>query len=252
MRTVVRSLVLVMAFGTIVPMPAITGVDDAALRRSMGFLPVAGWVLGLFLWGAMWVTAHLMPHGPAAVVVLAAYVLLTGALHLDGLADTFDALGSRKAAPGALAVMKDSRIGTMGAVAVMLVLMGKGVAFAHLSVTTLGVWVVVPVLARTTVVWSMMEVPAARPEGLGALYAGQLSKWTVAGATMVGLLTAAALLPWQRALLLLLLSAAVTAVWSLAIRRRFGGATGDTYGALLEMVEWAGFLAVTGGWGYGR
>ncbi|NMP23887.1 adenosylcobinamide-GDP ribazoletransferase [Sulfobacillus harzensis] len=252
MRSVFKSLVLVMAFGTIVPMPAVTGVDDAALRRSIGFFPAAGWVLGLFLWGAMWVTAHLMPHGPAAVVVLAAYVLLTGALHLDGLADTFDALGSRKSAPGALAVMKDSRIGTMGAVAVMLVLMGKVVAFAHLSATAMGVWVVVPVLARTSVVWLMMGTPAARPDGLGALYARQLSKWTVAGATGVGLLTAAALMPWHEALLVVLLAVASTVLWARLIRHRFGGSTGDTYGALLEIVEWVGFLAVTGGWGYGR
>lgn len=243
---------LIMAFATIVPMPSMTGVDDTALRRSIGFFPVAGWVLGLFLWGAMWVTAHLMPRGPAAVVVLAAYVLLTGALHLDGLADTFDAIGSRKSAHDALTVMKDSRIGTMGAVAVMLVLIGKVIAFSHLSATSLGVWVVVPVLARTSVVWSMMGTPAARPEGLGALYAQHLSKWTVAGATGVSLITATLLMPWHEALGLMLLAVASTVVWTRVIRKRFGGSTGDTYGALLEIVEWVGFLAVTGGWGYGR
>ncbi len=252
MRSGLKSLVLVMAFGTIVPMPAVTGIDDAALRRSMGFFPVAGWILGLFLWGSMWAAAHLIPRFPAALVVLAAYVLVTGALHLDGLADTFDALGSRKSALDALVVMKDSRIGTMGAVAVMLVLMGKAIAFSRLSVAAMGVWVVVPVLARTSVVWLMMGAPAARPEGLGAVYARKLSKWTVAGATGVGLLTAAALMPWHEALLVVLLAVASTVLWALLIRRRFGGATGDTYGGLLEIVEWAGFLALTGGWGYGH
>lgn len=247
-----KSLVLVIAFGTIVPMPPVRDIDDAALRRSMGFFPVVGGLLGLFAWGAMWGTEHLMPHGAAALVVLAAYVLLTGALHLDGLADTFDALGSRRSGRDALAVMKDSRIGTMGAVAVMLVLMGKAVAFAHLSTTDMGVWVVVPVLARTSVVWLMMGTPAARPDGLGALYARRLSNWTVAGATGVGLITAVLFMPWQDVLGMVLLAGAFTVLWARLIRNRFGGSTGDTYGALLEMVEWAGFLAVTGGWGYGR
>nr|WP_275107348.1 adenosylcobinamide-GDP ribazoletransferase [Sulfobacillus harzensis] len=252
MRKVLQSLALVVTFGTIVPMPVVGRVYYHALRRSMGFFPVVGWGLGLLLWGLMWAGKHFVAHFPAAVVTLALYVLMTGALHLDGLADTFDALGSRRSGPEALAVMKDSRIGTMGAVAVILVLMGKAIAFSHLPVYDFGVWVVVPVLARTSVVWLMMEVPAARPEGLGTLYAGQLSKWTLAGATVVGVLTTVGLLPWRQALELLILSTGVTLLWGLLICRRFGGATGDTYGALLEIVEWVGFLTLTGGWGFGR
>ena len=73
----------------------------------------------------------------------------------------------------------------------MLALMGKVVAFAHLSVTTMGVWVVVLVLARISVAWLMMGTPAARPECPATV------QWTVAGAMGVGLLTAVALMPWQ-------------------------------------------------------
>ena len=251
-RQVLKSLVLIMTFGTIVPMPTLSDVDDAALRRSMGFFPVAGWVMGLFLWSVMWIATHFMAPMASALIVLTAYVVLTGALHLDGLADAFDALGSRQSAQTALAIMKDSRIGAIGAIALVLVLLGKLVAFAQLTVAPIGVWVVVPVLARTAVVWLMVVVPAARPEGLGALYARKLSGWTVAGATAVCFLTAAILMPWSTALELILLGAVLTAVWARLTVKRLGGATGDTYGALLEMVEWAGFLAVTGGWAYGR
>jgi adenosylcobinamide-GDP ribazoletransferase len=140
----------------------------------------------------------------------------------------------------------------MGVVAVVLVLMGKVIAFSRLSDATMAVWIVVPVLARTSVVWLMSGIPAARSEGLGTLYARQLSKWTVAGATAMGLLTAAVLMPWREALWLVVLAVASTVLWGLLIRKRFGGSTGDTYGALLEIVEWVGFLAVTRGWGYGR
>jgi adenosylcobinamide-GDP ribazoletransferase len=252
MRSLFKSVVLIMTLGTILPMPALADVDPTALRRSIGFFPAAGWVMGLFLWGAMWVATHFMSHAASALIVLTAYVVLTGALHLDGLADSFDALGSRKQSRAALAIMKDSHIGTMGAVAVILVLMGKLVAFSQLSASAIGVWVVVPVMARTAVVWLMTVNPAARSEGLGAIYARRLPAWTVAGATAVGCLTAAMLMPWYEALAVILLAAAVTMVWARLTRKRFGGSTGDTYGALLEMIEWAGFLVVTGGWAYAR
>lgn len=251
-RNGIKSLVLVITFATIVPMPTVGSVDDPAFRRSMAFFPVVGLILGFLLSGSMWLGARFLPRFAAALMSLTLYVLITGALHLDGLADTFDALASRKPARDALAVMKDSRIGTMGAAAVMLVLMGKVTAFSYLPINAWGVWVVVPALARTSVIWLMAGVPAARPQGIGALYAGRLSKWTVIGATAVGLLAALVLLSWQQALVLLSLSAAVTALWAVLIRRRFGGASGDTYGALLEIVEWVGFLALTGGLGYGR
>ncbi len=252
MRSGFKGFILALGFATIVPMPRLASVDQDALRRSMGFFPVAGLVLGLFLWALIWTGAQLVPRSVAALLALALYVLVTGALHLDGLADTFDALGSRKPPVKALEVMKDSRIGTMGAVAVILVLLGKALAFTRIPVNGPGPWMVVPVLARTSVVWSMKWAPAARPEGLGALYAGRLTPSTVVAATVVGVLAAATLLSWPHALLLVLLSLGMTLVWVLVVRRRFGGATGDTYGALLEVVEWVGFLSLTGGWGHGR
>lgn len=233
-------------------MPSVGEVEPDALRRSMGLFPVSGLLLGFFLWGCAWAGTHLMPRLAAAIVVLAVYTVATGALHLDGLADTFDGIGSRKPADEALAIMKDSRIGTMGSAAILLVLMGKAAAFSRLPIDEVGVWVVVPVLARTAVVWSMMSAPAARPEGLGAFYARRLPPSAVIGATVVGIVAAAVLLPWQTALMLVVLASAITIFWSFWIRQRLGGSTGDTYGALVEMIEWAGFLALTGVLNYGR
>lgn len=256
-RDAYRQLVLAASFGTIVPLPA--GSPDPAstdaLRRSMGWLPVVGIGLGLGLFGAAWLSGHVLARLPAAVVVLALYTLATGALHLDGLADTWDALGSRKAAAAALNVMKDSRIGTMGTVAVLLVLLGKAASFAQLPLYSPAPWVVVPVLARTAVVWAMAWAPAARSEGLGALYAQQLPVGTVTLATVVGVGIAVCLLPLLWATGLVALFALVAWGWSGWMTRRFAGATGDTYGALLEIAEWIGFIAlagISGGWLYGR
>lgn len=248
----VKSLVLAMEFGTILPMPHVDGVNPDRLSRSMGFFPVTGLVLGLILWGFMWIGTHFLIQDATAIFGLGLYVLATGALHLDGLSDTFDALGSRRPPQEALVVMKDSRIGTMGAVVLAVVLIGKAVAFAKMPVSGPGPWVVVPVLARTAVVWCMAWSSPARPDGLGALYTGRLSYGTLGGATGVSLVLAAWLLPWDQALTMVMVGVAVTVLWVFLTRRRFGGATGDTYGALLELVEWFGFLILAGGWGYGR
>ncbi len=248
----VKSLLLAMEFGTILPMPHMDGVNQDTLSRSMGFFPVTGLALGLILWGFMWTGTHFLTEDATAILGLGVYVLATGALHLDGLSDTFDAFGSRRPPKEALAVMKDSRIGTMGAAALAIVLIGKAVAFAKMPVSGPGPWVVVPVLARTSVVWCMAWSSPARPDGLGALYSRRLSYKTVGGVTVVSLALAAWLLPWYQALIAVMLCMMATVIWVFLTRRRFGGATGDTYGALLELVEWVGFLVLAGGWGYGR
>jgi adenosylcobinamide-GDP ribazoletransferase len=256
-RDACRQLGLAASFATIVPMPMASSEPASAdaLRRSMGWLPVVGIGLGLGLFGAAWLSGHVLSRLTAAVVVLALYTLATGALHLDGLADTWDALGSRKSAAGALAIMKDSRIGTMGTVAVVLVLMGKAASFAQLPLDSPAPWVVVPVLARTAVVWAMAWAPAARANGLGTLYAHKLPPSTIALATVVGLGVAVVALPLPLALGLSAAFALVVWGWSSWMTRRFLGATGDTYGALLEIAEWLGFLALagtSGGWLYGH
>lgn len=243
---------LALSFGTIAPLPDLGPVDDKTLRTSIGFLPIVGLILGLALWGANAALALLLPRAVAAIIVLTLYVLATGGLHLDGLMDTMDAIGSRKPAQEALAVMKDSRVGAMGTIAASLLLIGKVLAFSKFPITiSPGPWVAVPIIARTAAVWSMSRSPAASERGLGAIYAQKIPGATFALASMAGLLGVWVFLPVKAAVILILVSFALTLGWTQFVRRRFGGSTGDTYGALIEMVEWVGFLILTGGWVHG-
>lgn len=251
MASMGRRIWLALSFGTVLPVPRLRAVDKQELQRSVGFFPLVGLLLGATLWASVWLLGRDLPRWPVALLALTLYAVLTGGLHLDGLMDTMDAVGSRKPPREALDIMKDSHVGAMGTLAAILLLLGKASAFASLSSRHPGVWIAVPMMARMAVVWSMVLAPPARPSGLGALYARQISWRTVTLATLLGVGGAFWLVSWQSAALLTVLAVTVTWGWTGFVGRRFGGSTGDTFGALVEIMEWAGFLAMVGVWAHG-
>ncbi|WP_329131019.1 adenosylcobinamide-GDP ribazoletransferase [Streptomyces sp. NBC_01476] len=235
------------AFGVLSVVPVRVGQwDRAAARGGMVAAPVVGAVLGL---GAAVAGGVLTAAGAsallAAVAAVAVTAVLTRGLHLDGLADTADGLGSGKPAEDALRIMKQSDIGPFGVVTLVLVLLGQVGAltacYGHGWVYGGTAAVVAAVAGRTAITLACRDgVPPARPEGLGAAVAGVLRPRTACGvAVLCGALAVAVTVPfggltWVR-----------TAVaWSCALlaaeallrrcRHRFGGVTGDVFGALCE------------------
>ncbi|MFJ4503953.1 adenosylcobinamide-GDP ribazoletransferase [Streptomyces sp. NPDC088864] len=250
MRAVTSSLDshgLRFAFGTLTVLPVrVSRWDREAARAGMLCAPLAGLVVGLLaavpgsllLWGGA---------GPLAAAVASAAVpaVLTRGLHLDGLADTADGLGSGKPAGEALRIMKQSDIGPFGVITLLFVLLaqvavlqqGYARGWTHGAVAA----VVAAVVARLALTLaSRRGVEAARPEGLGAAVAGTVP---VAGAMAVGLVVVAgcagagALTGGYGALRCGLGAVAGAAGAELLLRhcvRRFGGVTGDVFGALAE------------------
>ncbi|MCL6454019.1 MAG: adenosylcobinamide-GDP ribazoletransferase [Alicyclobacillus sp.] len=242
----VRWFVLAVQFATVIPMPPVPNASDRDVRTSVLFLPVVGGFLGAILWGLQRLLTGYLPLLPATAVALTAYTLLTGALHLDGLLDTADAAGSRRSRDAALDIMKDSRIGAMGAVAAVLILVGKFAALSSLSPTSPGFFVVVPVWSRLAMVWSMAIAPAARGNGLGAYFARQIRPWVLVTATCLSAAVCVPLVSARDGLCLLIAVVGTTSLYHWWILRKFGGSTGDTYGALNEVVEWVGWMVSTG------
>jgi adenosylcobinamide-GDP ribazoletransferase len=166
-------------------------------------------------------------------------------LHLDGVADVFDALGGgRGKRDRMLAIMRDSRIGAHGAVALVLLLAAKLVAVAVL-VRAGATWTLYacPIAARWAVVWIVVGFPYARPDGLGRAFNGHGRAVHVLAATCVATLALAWLGP--RAVMpavAALASAVAVGVW---LWRHLGGLTGDVYGAAIEVAE-VSFLIVGG------
>ncbi|WP_327735095.1 adenosylcobinamide-GDP ribazoletransferase [Streptomyces nojiriensis] len=235
-------------FGILTVLPArITRWDRPAARTGMACAPLAGLVVGVLaaLPGAL---VLLLGGGPllAAALTVAVPAALTRGLHLDGLADTADGLGSAKPADEALRIMKQSDIGPFGVVALVLVLLLQVAALSDIYADS---WiggalaaVVAAVAARLAMTLACREgVPAARPGGLGAAVAGAVPRRAAAliAVLTVALAAAAALplgLPAAGRSAAAVLAALLAA--QLLLRRcvrRFDGVTGDVFGALAEV-----------------
>lgn len=212
--------------------------EPPAAGLSLLFYPLVGLLIGLLLW----LMAFLMAGGDllAAALVVTAWVLLTGALHLDGLADSADAwLGGHGDRERTLAIMKDPYCGPMGVVALVLVLGLKWSALAGLMASgdLLGL-ILAPVLGRTAALALFFTTPYVRPEGLGSALSQHLPRPEAAKVLLlVGVLTV--LIAGLRGLGLLLIVLAVLGLLRALMLRRLGGTTGDTAGATIEIVETA-------------
>jgi len=236
-----------LAFTTLTVLPIRGGrVDRASARVAMSVAPAVGAVLGLVLGGMLWLLRE--AHAPslvAAGVTVAAAGLLTRGMHLDGLADTVDALGSYRRGDEALAIMKKADIGPFGVAAIAATMIVQAGALTRIS---FGAVVLAWAAGRLAIPLSCRRgVPAARPEGLGALVAGTVPvAVAVTGAILVAAAATAATPDrlWQGPLTV----AAAAAVVVVLVRhsvRRFHGITGDVLGAAVELATTVALIGLS-------
>ena len=222
-------------FLTVVPVPRPSTIE---VRESLKWFPVVGLLIGIVGVVLALMAAELFAGPVAAVLVLVYLAAISGCLHLDGLADTADGLMGGGDRSSALTIMRDSRIGAMGVVAVVSALALKGAALFSLAPGAL--WqgaLVLPLAGRSALLLSMWMLPYARPEGgLGADFCAQVEKWEVGGSiALLGLVALVA--AGMRGLAAAAISMGVTVGFSRYLRRRLQGATGDTLGAACEIAE---------------
>ncbi len=160
-----KSLLAAIAFLTRLPVPARVHADEPALYRSAQWFAAVGLLLGGLFAGTAWLLLLVFPPSIAAVLLLIVDACLTGALHLDGLADSADGLGGGRTREDILRIMRDHAIGSYGAVAVILALLLKAVCLSELFATHHGFWFLfaVPTFARWAIVLLSAAQPYARP-----------------------------------------------------------------------------------------
>jgi adenosylcobinamide-GDP ribazoletransferase len=232
----VSGLRLAVSWLTVLPVPGPSAVDRRVAARAISLTPLVGALLGVLAaalsWGAVVLGAPPLLAGLLAVGLLA---LLTRGMHLDGLADTADGLGSYGPPDRALEIMKS---GGAGPFAVVVLVVGLGLQAVCFGVEPWPAVLLAVFCGRVAFTWCCLEsVPAARPEGLGALVAGTQPfavplLWTVVA--LAGSVFAVPARPWLGPVGVLL---AVGLVLLLIrhTRRRFGGITGDVLGAACEL-----------------
>lgn len=237
---------------TTLPVPPTPHIDRSVAGRAIAWFPFTGALIGA--------CAGLSAAGPFAlgqpllgsVLGAATVAWVTGGLHLDGVADTADGLGSRKSSEEGLRIMKQSDIGPMGVAAMLLVVL-LGVACVTTIASALPWWataltfVAAGAVARVPVLFATTPgQPNARPGGFGALFHGVTKSTTAAAVTLIvaagagGLGLAAAGIPglagWLGATIVALL---VGWAWQRRLQRHFGGMTGDLFGSIIEVTATA-------------
>lgn len=215
------------------------GVELKEYSRGIVCFPLVGLVMGL-LTALVWWTV--MPHVcalVAAIAVVIAHIMLTGGLHLDGLADSCDGLFSVRSRERILEIMRDSRIGTNGALALIVAVVLRTALIYQMSadgLPVLALLIVTPVVGRGMMAVMMYRQAYARESGMGNLFIGKISEGRF-GVTLL-LMTALVLFIGGLSSLFALL---VTLLFVFGFRRfvasRIGGQTGDTLGAACELSE---------------
>lgn len=212
--------------------------------RMVMHFPLVGLLIGGLLIGVDWIGALVFPSPLRCIVDVLFLAVITGALHLDGLADSADGLFSHRPRNRVLEIMKDPRVGVMGVLAVIFCFLLKTGGIAGMGETSIWLWLLLaPALARASQVLGLVFMKDAREgEGIGSpLY--QKGNYR----TLIGCLVPLAipfLFHFRTGILMLIVFAFSTAVLLIYFQYRIGGMTGDTFGALTEIVE--ALVLVTG------
>ncbi len=228
-----HELVVAVGFLTVLPVPTVA-YQKGMLGRAGRWFPLVGLLLGLLLIGGHWAFSHLFPLSLAAILTTTLWAVLTGGLHLDGLADSCDGLLAPVLPERRLEIMRDPRTGAFAVIGLILFLLLKTttiVALPHMVPALL----IAPTWARWLLLWIARQ-PLARSSGLGAEFSNHLTIKTLLTALIAPLTLL--LLFWQGRLLVALLAGLVT-TWLVAqaARTRLDGTTGDLYGLAVELSE---------------
>lgn len=226
-----RGLILALGFLTRLPLPALRDFRAEELARAIVWFPVAGLFVGAAVAGTT-VAAGQFDPWLGALAGLIVWVWITGGLHLDGLADSADALGAAHRDPARfLAVLADPHLGSFGVIALVLQLIAK-LILLKLALQHALAWPVlllIPAWARWAAAGWTLWLPSLKP-GLGEQFAwnGNRGGWVLGGVAL------GATAYWQPVAALALLPAAAYGLW---LKIKLGGQTGDLLGAGIEIVE---------------
>jgi adenosylcobinamide-GDP ribazoletransferase len=230
-------------FLTIFPAPSFKTEGPEQVGRSLGYFPVIGLIIGLFLAGLFWLIHGIFAAPLVSAILVTVLVLVTGAHHLDGLSDTFDALVAGRTTEQRLSIMADTRVGVFGISAIVLTLLIKYAALT--GITAISTLIMIPVVSRWTMAGAILIFPSARKSGMG--YAAKNgASWTgFAAATAVTLLVMVLFGGWIAGPMLMAILFGLMFCIGLIFRRLFGGLSGDCYGALVELGEVIALIVVS-------
>ncbi|XJZ28677.1 adenosylcobinamide-GDP ribazoletransferase [Bacillota bacterium Lsc_1132] len=231
-----KAFLAALMFLTRVPVPNIH-VSSADWKKSTVYFPLIGLIIGALLWLAFWGLEILFMPPVSAFLIVLVWIWITGGLHIDGWMDLADGFGSNRSREEMLEIMKDSRVGAMGVIAAICLIVGKMVAVYELVQLNLPVILVFsPWFSRFLLISAIKYWPYRSEGGLGA----GLSTYLSLPVILVNLVLIGTISYWLTGvygLLLFLITATLTVFFILKIYRKLKMLTGDCYGAIVEWSE---------------
>jgi adenosylcobinamide-GDP ribazoletransferase len=236
---------LLAAFQFLTLLPISRGFTSEQIGRSTAYFPVVGIVIGLILAGINYVLSLILPSTVVNILLITALAVFSGALHLDGLADTLDGIAGHRTAEERLKIMRDSRIGGFGAIGMALFLLIEYVLLNSIPDNMkLYVLILAPTVSRWAMVNAIFVYPYARASGLGTSFKESVNWQQFVAATLVTLIVAGVLFRIAGIAIMAFAWIIITLVANY-LKRQLGGLTGDTYGAINEVAVLSVFLMVT-------
>jgi len=233
---VLLHLRLAVSFLTVLPV-AIESASESDVAASMAWFPLVGLAMGIVFALEDRALGFLLGHAVRSAVIVLSMAVLSGAIHLDGLADTADALGAGRDRTRALGILRDSRIGTFGAIALFFALGLKVISLAGMSGRPrLAALIVAPTLSRWALVAVSYKIDYLRSSGAGSAMLGRRSERNLIIASIIAMI---ALMPFFSRILIVMYALAIAVTFAMRsfYRRWLGGITGDLIGACGEIVE---------------
>ena len=222
-------------FLTIFPTPLGHKADARLPGQSLPYFPLVGLILGGILVGLHYGMSLILPYAIVPALLITTLVILTGAQNVDGFIDTCDGVFAGKSKRERLDIMSDTKVGALGIVGIVLLLLLKYTSLFSVSLT-LPALLLMPTLSRWTMVAMIFTFPYAKKFGMGLPFKQGATWQRLTVATVIALVVAVVLLKWWGLVLMAVLLLIAFGVASY-FQSRLGGLTGDNYGAINELSE---------------
>ncbi|MCC7202478.1 MAG: adenosylcobinamide-GDP ribazoletransferase [Nitrospirae bacterium] len=238
----IRPLSISLGFLTVLPIPVKGELRPADMGNAMAFFPIAGAVIGGVLVSADVVLSSILPVVVVDFILIAVLALITGGIHLDGLADTVDGLYGGKTGEDALSIMKDSRVGAIGAVSLIVIIGLKYTALLSYpqslpQISKYAALFLMPLLSRwSMVLTAFLSVYARMSGGTGKDFVDTVSPLNLLTATIFASVAAGLMMGWRGGLVISFIGG-TTLIGVIYFKKRLGGVTGDVLGAVNEVNE---------------
>jgi len=230
----IKQLIILIQFMTRIPVFVNVEYDEEKLGKSIKYFPLVGAIIGIFLYGINILAGKITVNRQiAAIIIIIAEIFITGLIHIDGLADTADGLFSYAEKEKILEIMKDSRVGTNGAVALILYFMTKVILLSEIRPEYI---ILYPVISRLSTSINAGLGEYARKNGMSNEIIAKNGK-KEAGISIIITMILSFIILKVKGLIILIFAILFILLLMKGVKRKIGGITGDTMGASLELTS---------------